>query len=36
LQTCSHEQGDYMKGVALWLFGVPISVIALLYLFGVL
>jgi hypothetical protein len=25
-----------MKGVALWLFGVPISVIALLYLFGVL
>ena len=32
----SHEEGGHMKGVVLWLFGVPISVILLLYLFGVL
>lgn len=36
LQGVVSPKGGFMRGILLWLLGVPISIIILLYLFGVL
>jgi len=36
LSAAGHLKRGDMKGFVLWLFGVPLSVIVLLYLFGIL